>query len=64
MFEDDDFEDIYFASQDIQKKEKYTDSENDYPYSPCEEDNDKDMIFCDRPQIPTTFKHMSRRTQA
>ena len=57
MFEDDDFEEIYFASQDIQEAENYTDSENDYPYCPCEEDNDKDMIYCDGPTCEYEWWH-------
>ena len=29
MLEDDDFEDICFASEDVREMEEYTDSEND-----------------------------------
>ena len=41
MFEDDDFEDIFFASEDVLDAKEYTDSENDFPYCPCEHYNDK-----------------------
>ena len=34
MFEDDDFEDVFFASEKVLETEKFTDSENDFPYCP------------------------------
>ena len=47
LFEDDDFEDMFFANEGVRETEEYTDSENDVPYCLCEQDNDKEMIFCD-----------------
>ena len=29
--------------------EKYTDSENDFPYCPCVQYNDKEMMVCNGP---------------